>query len=141
MKFVKPPLSYRQQVDLLISRGMVVADEAALLRHLESVGYYRLCAYWYPFKQPDDSFASGTAFKTVWSRYVFDRQFRLIVMDAIERVEVASRTALVTELVMRHGALVAPDAELHPKHLCASRQIVESGVGDQADGARHHERS
>ena len=109
MKFVKPPLSYRQQVDLLISRGMVVADEAALLRHLESVGYYRLCAYWYPFKQPEDSFASGTAFETVWSRYVFDRQFRLIVMDAVERVEVASRTALVTELVMRHGAFAHVD--------------------------------
>lgn len=103
MKFEKPPLSYQQQAELLKSRGMQVADEAAFMRHLEAVGFYRLCAYWHPFKNSDSSFIPGTTFEDVWCRYVFDRHLRLSVMDAIERVEVAVRTALVTELVMRHG--------------------------------------
>ena len=100
---------------------MVAADPDALLRALESVGYYRLCSYWHPFKQSDSSFAPGTSFHTIWNRYVFDRQLRLAVMDAVERIEVAIRTALVTELVMRHGAF----AHLAPANFPA------------ADPARH----
>ena len=97
MEFAKPPLSYADQAALLIERGLVVSDPNVLMRQLEAVGYYRLCAYWYPFKQADSSFVPGTSFDVVWNRYVFDRQLRLAVMDAIERVEIAIRTALVTE--------------------------------------------
>lgn len=32
---------------------MIIRDPGALMCQLESVGYYRLCAYWHPFKQPD----------------------------------------------------------------------------------------
>ena len=83
LKFTKPPLSYQQQAELLIGRGMVIPDHDAMMRQLEAVGYYRLCSYWHPFKQADSSFVPGTSFETVWKRYVFDRQLRLAVMDAI----------------------------------------------------------
>jgi abortive infection bacteriophage resistance protein len=96
-------LSYLDQAKLIESRGMQVEDRALLLRCLEGVGYYRLCAYWHPFKNPDSTFAANTSFNVVWRRYRFDRQLRLLVMDAIERVEVAVRTALVHELAMRAG--------------------------------------
>lgn len=83
---------------------MIVEDPNAFMRQLEAVGFYRLCAYWHPFRQtPDSQFKPGTSFKTVWRRYVFDRHLRLAMMDAIERIEVAVRTALVTELALLHG--------------------------------------
>src|SRR5262249_36739320 len=66
--------------------------------------YDRLCAYWHPFRQADNTFEANTSFDTVWQRYRFDRQLRLAVMDAIERVEVATRTALVHDIAMRSGA-------------------------------------
>ena len=112
MKYTKPPLSYQQQAELLISRGLVVADQSLLVRRLEAVGYYRLCAYWHPFKRADSSFAPGTSFDEVWNRYRFDRQLRLAIMDAIERIEVAVRSALITDLAMRYGAFahVNPNA-------------------------------
>lgn len=56
MKYTKPPLTYEQQADLLLARGLV-ADKAGLIAKLNAVSYYRLSAYWYPFKQPDNSFA------------------------------------------------------------------------------------
>ena len=62
MEFAKPPLSYADQAALLIGRGMVVSDPNVLMRQLEAVGYYRLCAYWHPFKQADSSFVPGTSF-------------------------------------------------------------------------------
>lgn len=68
MKYPKPALSYADQAALTISRGLVVYDPGYFLPQLEAVGYYRLCAYWHPFKQPDDTFKAGTSFHPVWQR-------------------------------------------------------------------------
>ena len=41
---------------LLESRGLVISDEAKAVRYLESIGYYRLSAYMYPFlKAPKET--------------------------------------------------------------------------------------
>ena len=113
MKYLKPATSYEQQADLILKRGMI-ADRAILLRRLQAVGYYRLCAYWHPFKQADDTFLPGTTFEVVWNRYTFDRQLRLSVMDAMERVEVAVRTVLLTELATHAGPFAHLDVALFP---------------------------
>lgn len=105
MKYTKPALSFSAQADRLLSRGLE-AEREALVDRLESVNYYRLSAYWYTFRipdDPDDRLRPGTTLEAVWDRYVFDRQLRLLVMDAIERVEVAVRTRSVNRHVMRYG--------------------------------------
>ena len=113
LKYNKPPTTYDQQADLVLARGME-GDRALLIERLRSTGYYRLCAYWYPFKQADERFVAGTTFTAVWERYAFDRQLRLAVMDAIERVEVAVRTALVTELALKGGSFAHLDLSTFP---------------------------
>ncbi len=113
LKYTKAATSYDQQADLLLRRGMA-ADRDVLVRRLQAVGYYRLCAYWHPFKQADDTFQAGTTLDVVWNRYTFDRQLRLSVMDAVERVEVATRTVLLTELAMLGGPFVHLDAGRFP---------------------------
>lgn len=93
MKYTKPPLTIEQQADLLLSRGMT-GDKSLITNRLSVVNYYRLSGYWYPFRNPDHSFKPGTSFEKVWTRYVFDRRMRLLVIDAIERIEVAIRSQL-----------------------------------------------
>jgi abortive infection bacteriophage resistance protein len=122
VKFAKPALSYAEQANLLEQRGMVIPDRAVLLRSLEAVGYYRLCAYWHPFKQPDETFAPNTSFEMIWQRYRFDRQMRLTVIDAIERVEVAVRTALIHDLAMRYG----PFAHLQLRNFPLTKPTVHA---------------
>jgi len=103
VKYNKPALSFEQQADQLLSRGFQ-ADRAQLIETLRRVSYYRLTAYWHPFKRPDDTFAPGTTLDKIWRRYTFDRQLRLLVMDAIERVEVAVlRTLMVEQHVRKYG--------------------------------------
>lgn len=102
MKYEKPFLSFDDQADRLISRGME-CDRDDLIIHLKDVGYYRLSGYWYDYKNEDDSFQQGTQFPNVWDIYTFDRQFRLIVFDAIERVEVYFRTQLAHALAESGG--------------------------------------
>lgn len=96
VKYTKPALSFEQQADQLLQRGFQ-ADRPQLIDRLSRVSYYRLSAYWHPFKRPDETFVPGTTLDKVWRRYTFDRQLRLLVMDAIERVEVAVLRTLMVE--------------------------------------------
>jgi abortive infection bacteriophage resistance protein len=64
---------------------------------LRRVGYYRLSGYWYPFRQRGDdgrvleTFRPGTNLDHAFNLYVFDKRLRLLMLDAIERVEVGLR--------------------------------------------------
>lgn len=97
---------------------MTVSDPAAAERWLNSVGYYRLSGYWYPYRvrrQPaggppviDDNFQAGTSFEQIIELYDFDRKLKLLVLDAIERVEVAMRVR-VGHTLGRHGAFAHTD--------------------------------
>ncbi len=97
------------------SRGLQ-ADKATLISRLQAVNYYRLSAYLYPFRlKSGDSFRENTTLDLVWSHYTFDRQLRILVMDAVERVEVAVRTQLVYHFAHRHGAFGYLNRSLFPK--------------------------
>lgn len=110
MKYTKLPQTFEQQADLLISRGMV-GDRAIMVARLAATNYYRLSGYWQPFRQsnpanpkaPLDNFKPDTTFDEIWCRYVFDRKLRLLVMDAVERIEVAVRTQLTYHHAHDHG--------------------------------------
>ena len=104
----KPALTIAQQVDLLMRRGMHIADRAQAEQHLAHISYYRLRAYWLPFEQTasngdDHAFATGTDFTTVLAIYDFDRELRLLLIDAIERVEISLRARLASVLSLRYG--------------------------------------
>jgi abortive infection bacteriophage resistance protein len=105
MKYPKPPISFGDQADLLIQRGLA-GDRNRIIECLEAVNYYRLSAYWYTFRipgDPIDRLRPGTNLETVWRRYAFDRRLRLHVMDAIERVEIALRTQVVNRFTLQYG--------------------------------------
>ncbi len=91
MKYTKLPKTFEEQADILIERGLI-ADKKLLVERLNSVNYYRLSGYFYPFKDSDENFKKGTTFDEIWRRYTFDRQLRLLLMDAIERIEIKART-------------------------------------------------
>jgi abortive infection bacteriophage resistance protein len=135
MKYTKLPLTYDQQADLLLQRGLV-ADKAELIAKLTAVSYYRLSAYWYPFKQADNSIAPGTTLAIIWRRYTFDRQLRLLVMDAIERVEIAIRSRLVYELVHRQGAFAHLNPATFPGIPAAEHQRLLDDLHDSAQRSR-----
>ena len=104
--YSKPPTTYTEQVALLRSRGMVVDDQAEAEFYLQHLNYYRLGAYWLPFEQDHAThcFRPGTHFSQVLNLYIFDRELRLLVLDALERLEVSVRTQWAYQLAHRHGA-------------------------------------
>jgi abortive infection bacteriophage resistance protein len=108
--FNKPALTFEQQLDLLIERGLACTDRARAVEHLTHINYYRLSAYFLPFTvdRATHAFLPETSFDDVLNLYVFDRELRLLVLDAIERVEVSVRTGWAYTLAHRYG----PHAQL-----------------------------
>lgn len=115
MKYQKKPLTYSEQADLLISRGLVVKDRNELISKLKSVNYYRLSGYIFPYKKPkQENFYEGTTFEKIWNRYRFDRQLRLLVIDGIERIEVALKTDIAYQFSHANGTFAYINRESLP---------------------------
>lgn len=100
----KPPLSLDELVDRLAERGLGVPEPERAARYLRHIGYYRLSPYSIPFQEggADHLFRAGTSFDDLLDLYVFDRALRLLVMDALERVEIAVRAALTDHMSTTH---------------------------------------
>ena len=116
--YTKPALTYADQVAQLRSRGMTIDDEDTAKFYLQHLNYYRLGAYWLPFEADHGShqFRPGTSFDDVLKLYIFDRELRLLLLDAIERVEVSARAQWAYRLGHLHGSHAHLDKNLalHP---------------------------
>jgi abortive infection bacteriophage resistance protein len=111
--YAKRHLSFADQLALLMQRGLMVTDQSKAIHHLQRIGYGRLTLYWQPFQQniPDPSdpartvrselFRPGAEFRHAVDLYLFDKQLRLLFLDAIERIEVALRVDLAHALGKR----------------------------------------
>ncbi|WP_250162866.1 Abi family protein [Psychrobacter sp. WY6] len=108
--YVKPPLTFAQQIARLEKKGMFFEDKNLAESKLASISYYRLSGYWYPFRIRNDQkfvtsqFQNGTNFNEVVSLYEFDRKLRSLILDAIERVEIAVRTQFTYQMGHKYGA-------------------------------------
>jgi len=134
MRFEKSPKTFEEQVDLLISRGMRIDNPKRAKRYLSHLNYYRLAAYWLPFEQdhPTHRFKPGVTFDLVLEHYIFDRKLRLLIMDAIERIEVSLRTRWAYHLSHSHGPHALLDKTLfkarwpHTDNIISLKKTVHS---------------
>jgi abortive infection bacteriophage resistance protein len=110
VKYNKPALSFNEQAQLLIDRGLIVSKKTELVACLSRVNYYRLSGYLYSFKYVDPStklekFFPNTTLEIVLRRYSFDHKLRLLLMDAVEYIEVAIlRTRMIEMFSRARGA-------------------------------------
>lgn len=111
----KPALNLDQLIDRMAGRGLAIPDRSRALRYVRHLGYYRLSPYMIPFQVPDTDhrFRDGVAFDDVLDLYVFDRALRLLVLDALERIEVAIRSALTDHMSLTYDD---PHWYVDPKH-------------------------
>lgn len=102
--FTKPPITFAQQIDKLRDHGLEVPDHEKAEFYLSQLNYYRFSAYCLPFEQDHSThqFRVGTRFNDVLNLYIFDRELRLLVLDAIERFEVSLRTQMAYHLCHIH---------------------------------------
>ncbi|GAB4224435.1 MAG: Abi family protein [Gammaproteobacteria bacterium] len=103
--FEKPPFSIAAQLERLSSRGVIIQDKDTARHYLSYISYYRFCGYAIEFEDElingEKQYRKGTTFEQILDCYVFDRKLRLLVIDAIERIEIAIRTVIINELALK----------------------------------------
>ncbi len=137
VKYEKPFLSLEQQADLLLSRGLQ-ADRQELINLLSSVSYYRFSGYLYPFKTEQETYREGLTLEEVMDLYAFDHKLRLLVLDAVETVEVYFRSRLTYHFCRLHGPFAYTDRSLFPGFDPARDDFVswQKKLKDQVDRCR-----
>lgn len=129
----KPHKSYAELASLLAQRGMAVGDAQRAQRKLSQVGYYRLSGYWYPCRASakdekgrqvigptgtpvrTNQFQSNTIFADVFGLYLPDKRLRLLLLDAIERIEVHLRSVVAHEVGYHHPLAYEQEQFIMPK--------------------------
>jgi Abortive infection bacteriophage resistance protein len=110
----KPAYSIEVQIALLKQRGMQFRNEANAPHFLKNISYYRLKGYWWDMQVDftTHKLKPNTFFEDIIDRYNFDRHLRLILFDAIERIEIALRTKMIYHLSISYGGLWYLDPSL-----------------------------
>lgn len=89
--YTKKALTCQEQIEQLISRGLIIEEPQKAIHYFSQISYYRLSAYMYPFLADKEKhlFKPNVTFQNILDIYNFDRELRLLIMDAIERIEVS----------------------------------------------------
>lgn len=130
MEYTKPPLTFEDQAEKLISRGLQT-EKHELIKTLQSVSYYRLSGYLYPFRNSDDTYKKGTSLNKIWRNYTFDRQLRLLILDGIERFETALKTDVIYLLAHKYGAFAYLQHDNLPKINDADHQKLITRIREE----------
>lgn len=134
MRYTKPALTYDQQILLLQARGLRITSNEEALHWLARIGYYRLSAYFIPFKEHNqDKFLPDATFQMVLDLYQFDARLRLLTMQAIDMIEVSVRAALTYRL----GHDLGPFGYVDPSSF--SPFVPSKGPGLPSRGFDHND--
>lgn len=126
MIYSKPPLSISNQIAKLKQRGLKFNDEQKAAHYLSNISYYRLRAYTYSFQDnfnPNHPFTKDVCFEDIIELYVFDRRLRLLVFNAIEKIEIALRTKIVYEFSLVNGSHWHEDANMYKNNYFFNKNI------------------
>ena len=109
---------------------------------LSQINYYRLTAYFLPFKKPDDNYTPGTDFNTVYQIYEFDRHLRKLLFAAIEKVEIYLRAKFANYHAHKYGATGYMDSSnynlMHKHNLFLDKVNSEISQNKKVLFVEHH---
>ena len=102
---VKNPITFKEQVEKLKSKGFIIDDDVECEKFLQRVNYYRFSAYFLPYKNTDDTYKSGIKLSNVIKVYDFDIRLHTFLQSIIEEIEVHIKTQVAYNHAHKYGAL------------------------------------
>ncbi|BDD37951.1 Abi family protein [Streptococcus ruminantium] len=103
-------LEWEKQIDLFKQRGMDIGDAKLNQEKLQHISYYRLKEFARPLAKISkkngytDISYDGITFKQVLTRYYQDKNLRINLLHAIEKIEVSLKTKVSYILGKNYGA-------------------------------------
>ena len=97
MIFSKPPRTPEYLAQKLISNGLQDISESELTEIFQSVNYYKLRGYTYPYQDnsvPDSPFLPNVKWSYIWNDFNFDLKLRTLLFSSISFIETALKTRM-----------------------------------------------
>lgn len=116
MKFTKLPTTFKQQLDLLKKRGLIINDSKKALQNISRINYYRLSSYYPPFQSQNNLFKQGVSIENIFELYEFDRKLRSLIFSALENVEITLRTKIAYYFSHKYGTFAYSDPQNFSKY-------------------------
>ena len=108
---LKPALTYDEQIDLLIQRGLRIDDRNEAIQILKHTNYYRLSSYSLGLRE-NDQFIDGVSINHIHQICRFDTELRHLLFQAIEPIEIRLRSVISNHLGTNYGNIAHLDPEL-----------------------------
>lgn len=104
---LKEPTTFEEQLELIKSKGFLISKdkEQECIDFLRRTNYYRVSAYFLPFRKKDGSFFPNVTFSRVQEIYEFDGLLRGLIFSTIEDIEINLRTQLAYYVAHKYGTL------------------------------------
>lgn len=149
---IERAISIEQQLELMRSRGLVIADEERAAEFLSVIGFYRLGTYLFPFEEsyPDFNrtthrYREGIEFMDAVRLYYFDLELRNLFLKYIFSIEVYFRAVLTYEGSMLYRDdpwwFVSPDCVTRSFISDFDRRIYNGAFRKNPAIKRHHSMS
>lgn len=113
VQVMKKPKTFAQQVEIIKEKGFIIDNDTECIRFLKQANYYRLSAYFLPFRKKDGTYFSNINFHRIQRIYEFDSRLRGVLFNYIEKVELYLRTQLAYYSGHVHGALGYMDGVIY----------------------------
>lgn len=110
-EYNKKPISYQELIKKLLGRGLCIDNEETAEIHLGNIGYYRLIGYGLPFERFSEDegkrlgcYTVGTTFDHILNAYIVDQRIRILLLSAIEHIEVSVRNTISHTLSCKYNS-------------------------------------
>ena len=128
VQVMKQPKTFAQQVEIIKEKGFIAPHgfcdgkctgdqntgiKLPCIGFLKQANYYRLSAYFLPFRKKDGTYFSNINFHRIQRIYEFDSRLRGVLFNYIEKVELYLRTQLAYYSGYVHGALGYMDGAIY----------------------------
>lgn len=100
---LKKPTSFDEQIECFREKNIIIDNSEECKNFLRKVNYYRLSAYYLPFKGEDGKCKFQVSFERIQKIYEFDQNLRSLILGTIEDIEIQLRTQIAYHSAHKYG--------------------------------------
>ena len=97
-------LTYDEQLEKFISRGMTVKNKNKAIERLKHISYYKIKQFSSFFMDNNGNYKENTSFEAVVQNFYFDKNLRMEFLKSSEKIELSIKNKIAYLLGAKYGA-------------------------------------
>ena len=97
-------LTYDEQLEKFISRGMIVKNMYKAVERLKHISYYKIKQFSMFFMDNNGTYKTNTSFEAVVQNFYFDKNLRMEFLKCSEKIELSIKNKIAYLLGAKYGA-------------------------------------